>query len=203
MSFDLIMNVLEALYYLSGLALAIIAGIGLKQLALLKQDMDIRNQRASKEGSIRFIDHYYKTFIPKWDGWVSKLEANNIPLYEGTYEHQPTPDPAECKKRLQELGWHEALNELETVAAGVNSGLADDDLAYEVIGRSFCNGVASFWDILEYIRSVDSKRYTATVKTFNRWASRMNRESLLQQQSQINAAVAKFPDDKIKPIGTP
>ena len=54
---------LEALFHLSGVLLAVAAVLGLQQIRLLKKDIRIRNERGAKEKAIEFSSRYLNNYV--------------------------------------------------------------------------------------------------------------------------------------------
>ena len=67
-----IRNLLELLYFISGLITAIAALLGLKQLQLLKTDIRTRNERAAREKAIEFSIRYSDIFVPMTRTWLDE-----------------------------------------------------------------------------------------------------------------------------------
>src|SRR2546430_957406 len=69
---------LELVYYLSGDALAIIAGIALRQISIAKTDIQIRSRREAASLAANLHDRFLEKVQPLWFELQSKMLVNNI-----------------------------------------------------------------------------------------------------------------------------
>lgn len=178
-SYEHIRAALELIYFISSIVIAVVAVFGVRQLHLLKYDIRSRNKRAALETSVFYVEKYYTVVVPANAEWFEELKKSGAPDYGGSITHLP---PIEQEIVLERLGVGELyryLNAIEMVATGLNSGLCDEDYAFQTISMTFCNTVADVWDIITALRISDKDEpnsvthYSNTVELFERWRARI------------------------------
>lgn len=193
---------LEITYFLSGIILAAAAIYGLQQVRLMKRDMRMRSDRASKEKAIEYIAQYFSKYVPLDKTFNDQCEANKLVGYTGPIGDFGLFDlPSEYRNRARRRFdipcWLPALNELQTIAAAFAYGVANDKLGFQAIGRTFCSTVATKYDILCITRSNDaSPYYQAIVDLFHLWAPRLKKSELSALRENVNQKLASLPEDK-------
>lgn len=198
----------EVLYCLAAVVLATVGIIGLRQVFLIKYDIKARYQRDANHEAMELIRHYSDTSIPIYNKWYEQQEKEHIPDYKGEvgdFSHFPKERIKAALARIPENNDYllAALNELELIAAGVNSGLANEDMAFYTFGRSFCNMVRYNYDIICVLRYGETiKEYSPIVDLFNRWDKRIKRIELESKKADIDEALKKTIDQRIRAIGT-
>lgn len=95
------------------------------------------------------------------------------------------------------------LNELEIIAAGVNSRLANEELAFYSFGKSFCRTVENSYDVVSFVRSRGTvKHYNNIVALYRRWHGRIKQIELERKKDEIDEQLRKTVDQKFESIGT-
>jgi len=201
-----IRSIAELLYFLSGVALAAIAAYGIQQVKLLKKDIRVRNERASKEKALEFVEKY-ELFITLDERFYSESKAKKVQGYNGPigdFSNGSVPEKYQknAYKRYT-LPWLEGVNKLELIASGFVSGVADEQLGFKIIGWSFCATVASKYDILCIARGIDKTKpgYQTIVELYQLWAPRLSKAQLLHAREEIEKRIAATVDSTIPPIG--
>lgn len=198
----------EVLYCLAAVVLATVGIIGLRQLFLIKYDIKARYQREANHEAIELLKRYSDTFIPIYNKWYEQRENEQIPDYKGEvgdFSDFPKEYIEAALARVPENSDYllAALNELELIAAGVNSGLANEDMAFYTFGTSFCRTVRRNYDIICVLRYGETtKEYGPIVDLFNRWDKRIKRIELESKKADIDEALKKTIDQRIHAIGT-
>ena len=199
---------LQALYLGSGVLLLGISIYASQQVRILKRDMRIRNERAAKEKAIEYARRYLNDYvalsakvhevqmeheIPDYDGPVSDFTIGSIPIEELD----------KAKRRVGKLNWLASVNELQSISAAFVSGVADEQLGFEIIGRTFCRTVESNYDILTYMRSDNIYPYfDAIVKLYFIWSPRLERAELSEKHRRLVDRIDNLGDHRVSPIGT-
>jgi hypothetical protein len=83
MTFETAKALLDAVYDISGIVLAVAAVIGLQQIRVLKKDVKTRNERAAKEKAIEYAGRYLGRYVQLDSEWILKRNAERLPKYEG------------------------------------------------------------------------------------------------------------------------
>ena len=198
---------LEILYYLSMLSLAIVGAIGLRQIFLLKYGIRTRNLRAANKEAIALIDRYSGKYVPIYNDHYAQLKKDHVPEFDGEvgdFSLTRKSDLERARNRLvQGEHWLDVLNELEVIAAGINSRLANEELAFSAFGKSFCKTVERSYDVICIIRSAAIiKYYNNIVDLYRRWGARIKRLELERKKAQVDDQLRKTIDQKIESIGT-
>ena len=201
-----IRSIAELLYFLSGVALAAIAAYGIQQVKLLKKDIRVRNERASKEKALEFVEKY-ELFITLDERFYSESKAKKVPSYNGPigdFSEGSVPEKYQKNAYVRyTLPWLEGVNKLELIASGFVSGVADEQLGFKIIGWTFCATVASKYDILCIARGIDKTNpgYQTIVELYQLWAPRLSKAQLLHAREEIEKRIAATVDSTIPPIG--
>jgi hypothetical protein len=193
--------VLELLYYASAVVLAVAAVVGLKQLGLMKADAIARSDRAAKEKALQAsaeylgrvadlintaFDEEVKAKLPRYDGAIGDFTPQSVP---------PDRWPV-ALKRFASDSWLLALNQLEVVAAAFGLGIADEELGFAIIGRSFVFEVRSAYDVIALGRVTPANKHRdMIVRLYSAWAPRLTKAEL----EDLRAAL----DSRIKNVATP
>src|SRR5438094_10995 len=72
----------ELLYFLSNVVLATVALFGIQQIKLLKRDIHLRNERASKEKTLEY-SQTYESYIELANKFYEECSSNKLPTYDG------------------------------------------------------------------------------------------------------------------------
>lgn len=155
---------LEILYYICVLVLAIVGVIGLRQIFLVKYDIRTRNLRAANKEAIALIDRYLEKYVAINKKHTLQMEKDNVPNFKGQVGDfcYKEVDLERVGPRLRKGKYIlEMLNELEIIAAGVNSKLANEELAFYSFGKSFCGTVENNYDLVSFLRG------GGTIKHYN------------------------------------
>jgi hypothetical protein len=195
---------LESAYYLSGIAVAAVAALGLQQVRLLKKDMLTRNQRAAREKAIEYSNRYLTAFVPVYDRWYLPHLKARIPSYGGevgdfSFKSLTPAQKSAAAQRL--MGFNEPMNELLPVAAAFTSGVADEVLGFEMIGRTFCDTVTRNYDL--FCLAHDDKEcpyYSQIVSLYRMWAPRIRAAEIERERSKVMSEINSHPS--VKAIGT-
>lgn len=188
---------LELAYFVSGVAIAVIAAFGLEQIRVLKKDVSIRAERAAKEKAIEYAGRYLTVYVPLDNSFYHAPVKNGLPRYEGPLgDFTPSSIPRKyrdsVKKRLQLVAEVlPPLNELNYIASAFVYGVADDRTGFQIIGRTFCRSVANVYDVIAITRSDTSCQYwEPIVQLYKVWSSRLSRSELEALRNDLDRSLA-------------
>lgn len=196
-----IRNYLEAAYFLSGIVIAVVALIGLRQLRMMKVDILARNIRAARESAIQAGMRYVNETVPRCNAMTDRFLAEKVPSrYEGPIgDFSLTSLPKGWLKTAGiqrfKLNPCDELNSLESVAAMFTSGVADSEIGFRIIGRSFCKQVQYRYDVISMFRpgeDPDHDSYQNIVDLYNVWSSRFTVEELAKSKNEIELRLASL-----------
>ncbi len=207
--FEQIRDVLELFYFGSGVALAVIAAYGLRQINLLKRDMHTRNDRAAKEKAIEVSDRFIKSVnigIQYHEAVKSAgLKAYGGPIGDFTDSSVPKEWIDNMAKKLPLASlWVPILNEYEGMAAAYMSGVADEQLGYKILGMGFCKAVQNNYDVICLQRGEgrgDWNFWKNTISLYKLWSDRIKKDGLLEKFGEVSSQLRESPSATITPIG--
>jgi hypothetical protein len=190
---------LELGYFVSGIVSAIVllggAIIGLRQLHLLKEDIEHMSQRAASEKALETIQSYLILMqdIAKYE---SEATAAHLSLYEGdvTDFSLNTDWSTSNLAARQDLGAIDIVNKLEYVAAMFTTSAADKDIGFRMIGASFCRFVKGNYDIISVCRHVNPPTLYCQdiVALYEEWSKRLTSDGHLQDAWRLRICVQAF-----------
>lgn len=200
--FNIAKDIANFQYLISGSLLVLGLYLTLRQVELIKDDMKIRNNRASVEKSIDYLNIFANEIIPKINAYDAYLESksdkkdiivSNWNPSESNYhldifslpKEERTVILLELKKR-SEGDLLLILNNLEFFSAGIIHGLAKDDVVYDPIANSFIDFVSQ--EIVE----ISSQRhygnpYENTIELYKNWKSRKNSVQVALQIEELES----------------
>lgn len=171
---------LEVLYYISSSILVVTVIIGILQVKLLKKDIKTRNNRLSIEKSVEYMDRFVTKIIPQYKDYEFKLNNNEIPKYTGNYDINFTYNNKSLNIDILKFdlkadnGGFSLANELELFSSVILSGLANENILYNPLGRTFCRAVESVYDIICFCR-MDSQNelFMNTMQLYIKWINKL------------------------------
>lgn len=209
------MTWIEFLYYVAGIVVALAATIGLTQIALLKKDIRLRNERASKEQAIVYAMRFLTQFAPHNETYRQALSKAKIEPYHGpigdfSSASIPKEHQSAVAERLKIESWMLAVNELEAVASAYMSGVAHENQGFDIIGRMFCVAVKGNYDIIAACRADPAiRQYQNIVSLYGVWHARLTKAELKVQvtvvdetSKELRKQIAAQTDAGVRPLGT-
>jgi hypothetical protein len=203
-------SVLELLYYLSGIVIAVAASWALKQLTISKQ---IARENAKREAYKLAADecrHFAKEVVPLKATLTNSVRAKNVRSFANrtfTIEKGEITthnfDRALLSKELPQISDELTayLNALEAFAIFFASGVAAEEIGYRETGTAFCAGAQEFMPAIFMARSWDV-RYESVVRLYEMWSGRQQSEKISTQMKALENAAKRLPKEGIKAIGT-
>ena len=200
--------ILESLFFVSGIALTIVAGIGLRQLTIAK---DIARTDAHRESLKLAADqclHYMNYIIPAQDALDVAVKSKKIAFFaksqaevkDDTVKVTSTATGAD-KGALETIAkeFLAAFNPTEAFAVFFFAGVANERVAFSAVGTTYCNNVRIYLPLLMILRP---GAFANTLKLFFLWNSRLESERLRTEREEIDNKLAKIQNKFIKPVGT-
>jgi hypothetical protein len=186
---------------------AMVSVYALRQIAFLKRDYDMRVDRSAKEKAIDFSQRYLTRYVELSAIADDEHEAKGLSTYDGTIgdfsaESLTPKDLAQVLQKSGSMPTLTALNELEAIAAAFVSGVADEQLGFSIIGRTFIRTVQYNYDHIAASRVEKIAPYWANIVTLYRtWAPRLNAEELKALRESVTSRLADLHTSNIPPIG--
>jgi hypothetical protein len=205
-------EVLESLYYISGIGMLATVIIGLKQLKVLKEDNHVKNKRAAVEKSIEYMNWFAKEFIPqietynkKWRKIEEKLEKFDYEIKKDFQLDEAVFEDQKVKQILvadTACGGQDIINQLEYVSAAFVNRIADEKLAFTSLATMYCNIVRKHYFLIAFSRAKGNKNlYSNTVKLYWMWEDRLQKTTMLEKMNEINEKMSNLSDNEIEPLG--
>ncbi|MGZ5012058.1 MAG: hypothetical protein ACXV74_13970 [Methylobacter sp.] len=181
-----------------------------QQLRLIKKDMQLRSERSAKEKAIEACESYLVNYIPLSDAayqeFKSKKLSYNTELKIGNFTKQSIPKEhlAKCVARFKTFSWQVPLNRLESIASIFISGVGDEQTAFQIIGRTYCENVGSYYDLISACRDENIKTneyWNNIVKLYLLWHPRLTKAELEFLKRQTEQKISVLPDKFLYPHG--
>ncbi len=108
------------------------------------------------------------------------------------------------KERIKFLVlWLDILNSMEAFATYFTKGVADEEIAFSSIGRTYCYSVENyFFEIADCRNLKDEHSFQNTIDLYTIWKERLKKIQLTQEQEELMLKLHKVNETKIDPIGT-
>jgi hypothetical protein len=191
-------RLLEDLYFIAGIAIALLAAIGLRQLTLTRSGLQL-TQSLAQDGQRREAlklatdqcRYFAEMLLPEWKKLNERLAA-------GAYRHViqgvdllnprftvknnfiaiPNFDQKRTLDELHRLEAIDFMNLIEAFAIFFGTGMATDDVGYYETGIPFLQIMQQFMPAFLAIRQAQSGRYLSAVSLYERWQARYIKEQL-------------------------
>lgn len=204
------MTLLETIYYLSSPVLVVIAGIGLWQLKIAKDNARTNAQRQAITLAAERCEHYLQRIIPLTDIYDEAIEKEGIKFFQNA---KTEIDGKKVKiiaerteiddEKLNGLT-NESLavyNSLEAFATFFTSGAADEVFAFDSVGHSYVELVKDYLpDII--LLNDNGKYFNNMLELFFLWNGRAEAMELLRNKESIEAKLKRVNNKFISPLGT-
>jgi len=200
--------IIEIIYFLASTSLLVGVGLAYRQLALIKADIKIKNQRSSAEKAIEACERYFCEYVQISKQSFIDRQAKNLNLYKGaigdfTTASVPADQIERSNKRYTLTSWLPALNRLEAIAAYFTTGVADECVGFSVIGRTYCSAVELNYDMIALSRRSGAIDYWENiVKLYLLWRPRLSKAELKLAKNEMEKKISSLQQSKVPPIGT-
>ena len=206
---EILTNILELIYFLSGPAILVVAIIGLKQITISKENRQISSTREAYKLAADQCRIYVSEIIPLMNNLDKKIKAENIDYFEKSkviiknnrISVEPYIADGSLKKVdicLSEL--NDVWNHLETFSLFFASGIASEKVGFMSVGHTFVNNVKKILPF--FIRVSNEGEYQPIYTLFGIWHSRIEKEKLIRQKSEIEKKLKGNSEIILDPIGT-
>jgi hypothetical protein len=206
--FGYVRQALELLYYLSGIAIAVAAFWGLKQLTITRQIARVNAKRESYKLAADECRHFAKDVVPLRPALEKQIKEKNIQSFANRHfaveQGEITKhdfDLALLRKEMPEIANELVayLNAAEAFAIFFASGVAAEEIGYRETGTAFCDATARYMPAIFFMRSINI-RFESVVKLFEIWHGRQEAEKISKQMKALEDAAKHLPKETIKPI---
>ncbi len=208
---------LELAYFVSGIAVAILAAFGLRQLQLAKQQLETskeifrtQSRRSAAEAAVVECRRFADTVIQDSLRLDKFIEDNSIAFFnkaklerteDGVKIDLSAVDQDDVKKLS---GAHPQingfLNGLEAHALYFLSGVADEEIAFKVNAKTYVEMAETAFKLFA-ITGVGKEDAGPIKALYFRWSRRLEAKQLKAEQVRLTRMLATFKDEPIPPIG--
>lgn len=210
---EISMITLQYISYLSEIGLFVVSIIGLKQLTLTREIAKINAKRESVKLANDQISFYLTKIIDLQNALNVEIERNNISIYKKTHftiknngvSIKVDTNEYEIRKEIEKLDKIisyrlDVLNSMEIFASFFTSKVADEEIAFKAVGRTYCNTVEEL--MFDIARHVPEGYHQDILDLFLIWNSRMQKRKLFIEKEGIESELNKIKSNVIKPLGT-
>lgn len=197
---------LEILSFASTIGLTVGLAFTYKQLALLKADVLNRSRRAAAEHAVEAADLYFRDYVSLAGVYFDAANQKKLRRYAGPigdFSSNSIPKELlnECATRYAMREWLPALNRLESISARLTTGVADEEVAFKIFGRTFCGTVEDYYDLIAFSRGTKANEYWENiVELYKIWRPRLTKAELNVAREQLDAKLSSLPSKSISPI---
>ena len=199
----------EYLYFLAGIALTVIAAIGLKQLTISKEGAEMSATREAFRLAADQTTLYLHVIIPLAEALDKVIAEKNITFFRTAsfeieddavkFNHLDAKDHSRLSEITPQL--LALYNALEGFSLYFISRVADEESAYSAVGKTFCHTVQKVMPDL-YFHASESQYFQNVLRLFFLWNSRSNAQELESQKLAIEEQLQKVQGKFIRPLGT-
>lgn len=210
-------SILEILYFIGGIIVAIAAVLALKQLKIAKYDIDIRSKRECATLTSEQCKFYAETIIPLAGQISIKLTQAKIKEYSGKVSSfcmcqevfewlKSLTDYSGCEDILNDIV--KFNNELEAFSIYFIHGICDEEMAFNPIASDFISNVTMIYPIICLSHDKNENSYKNMIKLYEIWKNRydkikleMKTQEMKKQYLETIAQVSSMKQESINPIG--
>jgi len=214
---EVVKNILEIFYFLSGPAIAVIAYLALGQIRVAKDQMEeqkkalrITSKRDALKVTAEQVTLYCDKIIPLHNILDKKIKSEGIDALDkfkvefdsGSIKIAPPKEEVSFKDFdcfIEELV--DVANAMESFSTYFASGVADEKIAYLSLGSTFCSSMEKISPVLIPL-SNDGRRFSACLRLFSIWGERLESESLERQKTEIESKLKTKRKVSTKVIGS-
>jgi hypothetical protein len=200
-------TLLEILYFLSSFFLLIVAFIGLKQLKISKDTSKISSKRESFKIAVERCTYYLESIIPRLDDIDNMMKERNIESFgetiieiEGKIVKFTNKPNDQDKDKISEIEPKivSVLNSIEAFCVFFTSGVADENVAYNSIGNTFCHTVKKL--LPEFCMLLDYG-YKNIFKLYLLWIYKSEKQEALKAKKMAEKKLKNECTIQIETIG--
>ena len=93
----------------------------------------------------------------------------------------------------------DVLNAMECFSSYFTSELADENVAFRAVGKTFCSTVRKLMP--EFAHLTPKGYFTNTFNLFLQWNKKLEHKNLLKEKASIEQKLLEIDNKKIKPFG--
>ena len=199
--------IVELLYFISGIGLAVFAYYGLQQISVMKSTSATQARRDALRLTSEQCTLYFEKIIPLQNVFNNNLKSKKIKYFEGwsvevlgdriTAKRKSPPDSEGLLAIAEDLVF---LNNMEAFSVYFTSKVADETIAYNALGKTFLGTVEKLMPWILCCR--EDGYYKNIVELFMLWHVRAENEKLMAEKDSIEKKIAATQACYYSAIGT-
>lgn len=220
--FNYLHNYLELFYFLSGIGLLFIGIFGLKQLqlvktqiAIAKKEIKVNSQRESALLSAKQCEVFARSFLPKIAEIQDKMDNVGLDEFKGEIKDfkydenffinnsdffHTWEEKDEDKTITREIA--NLLNEFEAFSVYFTKQIADESIAFQSIGDTFCSTVEGYCYPFITLLGENNQSYANIIELYFLWKDRRRAEELETKLDNLMEEYNNITPKQIRPTGT-
>lgn len=202
-------DILEILYFISGIVVALAALVALYQIVLTKRVSQVNAKRAAFALAAEQCRYYLTQVIPLLDALDKKMDEMGVKSF-GTTDIHIEKDGVrfsvkikkQTEKQIEDLARPtlDAYNALEAFSVNFTTGVAAESVAFSSVGCTFCSSIEKL--LPELVPLSESGYFQNAVRLFVLWYPRLKKRELEQKKLLLERECEKISEVRIKAIGT-
>jgi hypothetical protein len=173
---NIFLDIIEYLYYFSGIFVGIGVIFAIIQYHLIKKDTKIKYNREITSWTNELLRSFYKEILPKYEQLCKNLSENQFFLSKDIIKINIDNEQLieSCNNYIKALSEKNKINDmkdlainLQILAVGLSHGNADIDMAKNVISRKYINILETVLPCI--IIDKDIELYKECIELFNNW----------------------------------
>lgn len=215
--FNEIRNWLEVIYFASGIILMILAGLGLRQLHLAKEQIETtkkifktQSKRAAIEAAIIECKNFSESIVQTSIALDKYCEDNSITYFEDTlfiktedgFSIDPTkinPDDVSKLSNASDI-INKFVNGLEGFALFFLSGVADEKIAFHVNAKTYLMLAEQAFKLFP-IGDIEEDDLEPVKTLYFMWHKKYEAKKLKIEHTKISKKLQNYKEHTINPIG--
>ncbi|WP_129692307.1 DUF4760 domain-containing protein [Gottfriedia acidiceleris] len=204
-------EIIQVLYNLSGIALVATVIIGIKQLKLLKTDLQVRNKRAAVEKSLEYLSFFSDDFLPYCAQYQNDLKEE-LPnpksynhLFDGNFYIEDRHIDKEMIAELivkESKGIMNLINKLEFFSTAMLNGVSDEKIVFTPVAKVFCEFIEREHVYISVQRSSNGVPFENLIRLYKDWKKNIESEKAKIEKLEAEKKMNTIGEQKFKkPIG--
>jgi len=207
-------SLIENLYFISGILILITIVIGLVQLHYTKKTLKTNSKRDAATLAAKQVEIYMNRVIPmqnklfhfeikeKLDRPKLKVEDFNTKSLIESLGNEKYLEMITERVKVMPLTLN-IFNSMEAFSVYFIKEVADEEIAFSSVGRTFTKSVENlYFDLASCRESNDSKSFQNLVELYTLWKNRLSKEKLKNDKIELSEQLKAIESISIKPIGT-
>lgn len=207
---NIIKEVLEYIYFLSGPVIAVFAFKALGQIKVTREIAKINSRREAVKLATEECRYYSENIIPLINELEKKIEEFDVQIFSKSkvdvksdkIDVLPFVDYKNYDESWEKISpyFGRVINSLSHFSTFFVSGVADESVAYNSLGTTYCYIIKRLSPVLVPI--IADREENNAITLFYIWNNRKVKAEAIQQKIKLEERIESNHDTTIKPIGT-